>query len=342
MPGERFGYEGAGRAARRLVLFQNLAYIYGMVKSPVYVALVLSLFCAACARKTDTASGVQAARKTQVVATIFPPYDFARAVAADRVELAMLLPPASESHSFEPTPRDILTIQNSALFIYGGGESDAWVEQILGALDTSRMRVISMMDCVKPVEEELVEGMEAEREEEAAYDEHVWTSPKNAMLITQAISAALCAADPVNAGFYRQNTAAYVARLETLDAVFRAVVQDAARKTIVFADRFPFRYFADEYGLSYFAAFPGCSTEAEPAAATVAFLINKIRAEDIPVVFHLELSNERMADTIAEATNAEKRLFHACHNVSRDEFRNGASYIGLMTANAANLREALR
>jgi zinc transport system substrate-binding protein len=160
--------------------------------------------------------------------------------------------------------------------------------------------------------------------------------------MVRAITDALCEKDAANAQTYRQNSDAFAAELTALDAAFASVVQNAARKTIVFGDRFPFRYFADRYGLSYFAAFPGCSTETEPSAATVAFLIKKIRAERIPVIFHIELSNERMADTIAEETGAQKRLLHAAHNISKRDFDRGVTYLELMTANIAPLREALQ
>jgi zinc transport system substrate-binding protein len=290
--------------------------------------------------------------KLDVVATNFPAYDFARQIAGDRVNLSMLLPPGAESHSFEPTPRDIIKIQNSAVFVYVGGETDVWVDRILESVDTSKIKVVRMMDAVDVVEEEIVEGMEEEEEEdpllalgielEPEYDEHVWTSPKNVIRIVQVMTNILCEADGANAAIFRQNAQAYIGSMEELDREFQAVVDGAKRKTIVFGDRFPFRYFADAYGLSYFAAFPGCSTETEPSAATVAFLINKIRAEKIPVVFHIELSNERMADTIAAETGAKKLLLHASHNISKQEFDRGVTFLELQRANVPRLREALQ
>jgi zinc transport system substrate-binding protein len=268
-----------------------------------------------------------------------------RAVTGDKVSLTMLLPPGAESHSFEPTPQDIIKVQNCDVFIYVGGESDAWVETILESMDTSRMEIITLMDCVEVVEELVVEGMQEEEEEEEAegpeYDEHVWTSPRNAMLIVRKIADVLKQRDPSNAAEYERNTAAYLAKLTELDNSFRTLVDGARRKTFVFGDRFPFRYFADAYGLSYFAAFPGCSTETECSAATIAFLIDKVRAERIPVVFHIELSNEKIADTICEDTGAKKLLLHAVHNVSKRDFDGGATYYDLMSQNLGNLREAL-
>ena len=279
--------------------------------------------------------------KINVIATIFPPYDFVRRVAGDKVNLTMLLPPGAESHSYEPSPRDIIAIRNSDIFIYGGGESDTWIGRILQSVNTDTMKILAMMDAVETVEEEIVEGMENDDDEESAYDEHVWTSPKNAILIVQAITALLCEADPANADFYRQNAAAYMKELQQLDAAFAEIVSGAKRGTIVFADRFPFRYFADAYGLAYFAAFPGCSTETEPSARAVAFLIKKIKAEKIPAVFHIELSNQRMADTITRETGAKKLLFHSCHNITKQDFESGLGYLEIMRRNAANLKEAL-
>jgi zinc transport system substrate-binding protein len=280
--------------------------------------------------------------KPTVVTTVFPPYDFVRQIAGDAVNLTMLLPPGAESHSFEPTPQDIVRIQNSSLFIYIGGESDAWVDRILSTLDTGKIRILRLIDCVEIVEEEIVEGMQEEAEEEVEYDEHVWTSPRNAKLIVEKIAGELYEIDRAKAGEFRKNTGEYLAKLDALDAAFKKTVSQGSRKVFIFGDRFSFRYFADAYGLRYFAAFPGCSTETEASAATVAFLINKVLEEKIPVVFHIELSNEKIADTICEATGAAKRLFHAAHNVTRREFEGGTTYLELMTKNVEALGEALR
>jgi zinc transport system substrate-binding protein len=310
--------------------------------APLAATLVTILFAVGGCKKNNNAVTRNADGRLNVTVTVFPPFDFVRQIAKDKVNLTILLPPGAESHSFEPSPRDIITVHNSGIFIYTGGESDAWVNRILESMDTSKMKMIRMMEAVDAVEEEIVEGMEGEDEEETAYDEHVWTSPQNAILIVKAINTALCEADPANADFYLQNTAEYIEELAQLDTAFKQAVSGAKRKTIVFADRFPFRYFADAYGLSYFAAFPGCSTETEPSAATVAFLIDKIKAEKIPVVFYLELSNQRMADTISGETGAKKLLLHACHNISKRDLDAGLGYLDLMRRNVENLKEALR
>jgi zinc transport system substrate-binding protein len=306
----------------------------------------LTIFSGGCRRiESGQTRSAKANGKINVTSVIFPSYDFVRAIAGDRVNLLMLLPPGSESHSYEPTPQDIIAIKNSNLFIYPGGENSDWVERILDSIGnlSENMIVLNTLDLVDAVEEEIVEGMEEEEdeEEEPAYDEHVWTSPQNAKAIVAAIADALCEMDSANADFFRQNAAAYSAQLDELDASFKAVVDGAKRKTIIFGDRFPFRYLADAYGLEYFAAFPGCSTDTEPSAATVAFLINKVKSEKLPVIFHIELSNEKMADTISEATGAKKLLLHSCHNLTKNDFEKGVTYLDVQKANVVNLKEAL-
>lgn len=284
--------------------------------------------------------------KVSVVCTNFPEYDFVRQIAGDSVNLTMLLKPGAESHSYEPTPQDMIAIQNCSLFVYVGGDSDEWVAEILDSIDQSDMKTVKLMDCVETLEEELVEGMEpeeegAEEEEAPEMDEHVWTAPANAMLIVQKLSDILCEIDPENRGTYEQNTAAYLGDLQALDDEFREVVDSAARKEIIVGDRFPFRYFCEEFGLTYYAAFPGCSTHTEENPAAITFLINKVKEDAIPVVFHIELSNEQMCDSICEATGAKKALLNAVHNVSEEEFSAGATYLSLMEHNVEALREAL-
>lgn len=295
--------------------------------------------------KTQSGSG-DSDGKISVVTTIFPPYDFARQVGGDNVDLTMLLKPGTESHNYDPTPQDIIKIQNCDLFIYVGGESDEWVKDILESNDSKPKKIISLMDCVDTVQEEIVEGMEQDKDEDddshkIEYDEHVWTSPKNAIIISKKISSALIELDKDNEKTYEKNTTEYSQKLSLLDSKFQNIVDNAKRKTIIFGDRFPMRYFADEYGLKYYAAFPGCSSETEPSAATVSFLIDKVKAEKIPVVFSIEFSNGKVADTICEDTGAKKLTFHSCHNVTQEQFDSGVTYIDLMNQNAENIKEAL-
>jgi len=304
--------------------------------------IILALFSAGGCRREKSA---KEDGKISVISVIFPSYDFVRVIAGDKVSLRMLLPPGSESHSFEPSPKDIIAIGECDLFIYPGGENAKWVDRILKSMGNSidKIRVLKLLDLVDAVEEEIVEGMEDDdaEEETTAFDEHVWTSPLNAKLIVAAITEALCDLDNANADFYRQNAADYSIHLDELDAAYRSLVAGSKRNTMVFGDRFPFRYLADAYNLKYFAAFPGCSTETEPSAATVAFLINKVKTEHIPVIFYMELSNEKMADTISEATGAKKLLLHSGHNVTKKDFDSGTNYLDLQKANIVNLRKAL-
>lgn len=308
---------------------------------------ILVLLTAALLLFTFPAGAQKAPEKLSIVATIFPAYDFTREVAGSLCDISMLLPPGSESHSYEPTPQDIIAIQDADLFVYVGGEGDHWVEEILDSMGENAPRTLTLMECVEVVEEELVEGMEEEEEEEHAaegeveYDEHVWTSPKNAIKIVEKLASVLSEMDAGHGAEYQKNAEGCITKLGELDTAFQAVVDQAARKTIIFGDRFPLRYFADEYGLSYYAAFPGCSTETEPSVKTITFLMDKVVSEAIPVIFYIEFSNHKAADAIAEETGAKTLLFHSCHNVSPQDMENGATYLTLMTQNVQALKEAL-
>ncbi len=320
----------------------------------------------------ETGKRTEENEKLNIVCTIFPQYDFVRQIGGENVELRMLLKPGEEVHSYEPTPKDIRDIRNCDLFIYVGGENDVWVERILESMGEEAPRTIRLVDLVDTVEEEIVEGMQAEKgsdhdheseaeqedhdghdhESEAEQvdhddhkeeiDEHVWTSPVNAMTITSRIAEAMEQMDPLKADIFAQNTEKYLGELRVLDQAFRDVVEKANRKEIVFGDRFPFRYFADEYGLTYSAAFAGCSSESEPSAATLAYLIRKVRNEQTPVVFSIEFSSGNIARSICESSNAQQRTFYSCHNVTRDQFEGGENYLSMMWQNVESLKEALR
>ena len=306
--------------------------------------------------------------KISVVTTIFPPYDFVRQIAGDQADVKMLLKPGEETHSYEPTPQDIIAIQNSDVFIYTGGENDVWVEDILSSMPDSDMVTLRLVDCVDTVEEEQVEGMKGSAghdHDEADYDdvhnrhtdgadsgedakesphevdEHVWTSPVNASLIAEQIKNVLSQADPDHSEMYAENTLAYQEQLSELDGQFREVVDHAKRNIMIFGDRFPFRYFADEYGLEYYAAFPGCAGDTEPSAATMAFLIEKVREEQVPAVLKMELSNDDIANAVAEATGTEVKVLYSCHNLSADDFENGETYLSMMQKNVETLKEVL-
>ena len=354
-----------------------------------------SLTGCASVRDTHGNVGTPGDGKLKVVTTLFPYYDFARQIAGDVVDLSMVIPAGQDSHSFEPTPADIRLIQNADLLICNGGTMEQWVTQVLGSLDAPDLKVITMMDYVDVVQEEIVEGMEdsgddhghdhAHHDEEDGdhadhdhdtedhadhdhdtedhadhdhdmedhdhadddhayeieYDEHIWTSPVNAMKITQVIADTLEEMDPADAAVFQANEADYLGKLKNLNQEFRDVVDGADLDLIVMADKFPLRYFADTYGLRYRAAFSGCSSDTEPSAKTIAYLIDKVREEQIPAVYYLELSSHRVAEIISEETGAKPLLFHSCHNVTRREFESGVTYLQLMEQNVVNLREGL-
>lgn len=295
-----------------------------------------------------------------IVATNFPAYDFARAVAGDKADIKMLIKPGVELHDFEPTPSDIIDIKNSELFIYTGGESDGWIENILGDIDTDKTKIFKMMDVINVVEEEIVDGMEEEYryeyghdngedkyqyyhdEEEIEYDEHVWTSVKNAVKIINSIRDELTEISPENKQVFEENAKKYTNQLADLDLEFQNIVSNGNRKTIIFGDRFPLRYFVDDYGLNYYAAFPGCSEQTEANSRTIAFLVEKIKSENIPVVLKIEMSSGNIAKTIADETGAKVLTFNAAHNISADDFKNGRTYAEIMKENLTVLEEALK
>ncbi len=274
--------------------------------------------------------------KLQIVCTSFPAYDFAWEITGGRAELTLLIKPGSEVHSYEPTPKDMIRIQESDLFICNGGESEQWVE----ALITPELNTVYMMDCVDTVEE-VADGIYNAEDGEPELDEHVWTSPLNAIKISEEICNALCKLDTANAEAYKTNFAAYKAQLMALDREFRQVIKNSGKHTLVFADRFPMRYFALEYGLDCYAAFPGCSSETEPSAKTVAYLIDRVREDKILAVLYMEFSNQKMADVICEDTGCGKLPFYSAHSVSAEQFEQGVSYLDLMRINLNSLKEAL-
>ena len=315
---------------------------------PFILILILLTGCGAPAAREEESG------RLQVITTIFPQYDFVRQIAGGQADVRMLLKPGEEIHSYEPTPQDIRDIQNCDLFICVGGENDVWVEEILEAMGEEAPETLRLMDMVEVYSEETVEGMQEEKgahedeghdheedhdHEEA--DEHVWTSPVNAAVITARIAEAMEEKDPANAALYRENAEAYIGELKRLDDSFRRLTESAVRRTLVFGDRFPLRYFAEEYGLDYYAAFPGCSADCEPSAATMAFLINKVRQEQIPVVFCIEFSNGNIARAICETTGAAPMTFYSCHNVTADQMKAGVTYIDMMEDNLLVLEKAL-
>lgn len=318
------------------------------MKKPILKVSCLVLLLLILVGCGQTASEKPEEDSIKIVTTVFPAYDFARAAAGEYAEVTLLLPPGAESHSYEPTPADMLAVQECDLFIYLGGESDTWVETILDAVELQGVSM-RMIDCVDLLEEETVEGMETQEEHEdhdlgavKEYDEHVWTSPRNAAQITRDIGAELSSIDPAHQAAYEANAEAYAEEIDALDAEFATFFDGVSDKTMLFGDRFPLRYFAAEYDIPYYAAFPGCSTQTEPSAATIAFLTEKAMEEHLATIYYIEFSNHLVADSIAEAAGAQTALFHTCHNVSQKELDEGATYVSLMKENLETLRQTMR
>ena len=310
-------------------------------KKLIPLLLCLCLILSGCAaRETEE----KESSKLQIVCTNFPAYDFAREIAGNRAQIKLLIKPGAEVHSYEPAPKEVIAIQESDLFICNGGESEAWVESLVG----EDVNILRMMECVETVAES-GEGIYAAEDEhdhehddgEEELDEHVWTTPGNAAKICYALCDKLCEADPENANEYMLNYEVYNAKLMELDIEIRTTVLNGVRDTLVFADRFPMRYFTREYGLKYYAAYPGCASQTEPSAKTVAFLIDHVREENIPAVLYMEFSNEKMADVICEDTGCKKLPFYSAHSVTAQQFEDGVTYLDLMRMNIETLKEAL-
>ena len=329
-------------------------------------ALLLALFMlvgalAGCGKQNDT----NQTDKLSIVTTIFPEYDWVREILgekADNAEITMLLDNGVDLHSYQPTADDIVKVSDCDLFIYVGGESDGWVEDALRNAANRNMKVINLLevlgDSVKT--EEIVEGMqeeehehedahahddaeEHEHEEEA--DEHVWLSLKNAKMLVRVISKTLQELDPDNKDIYAANADAYVKKLSALDAEYQAAVDAASNKTILFGDRFPFRYLVDDYGLRYYAAFVGCSAETEAGFETISFLAKRVDEWKLPCVLTIEGAQHKIAETIVRNTTAKNQrvlTMDSMQSTTSKDVKNGTTYLSVMEKNLSVLKEALR
>ena len=339
----------------------------------IFVAALFSLFACGDAPKSKIAKE----SKLSIVATIYPEYAWAKEILGSRfnsVKLELLMKNGVDLHSYKPTAQDIAKIASADMVIYVGGESDEWIEKALEATPKKGRSEINLMkvlgDRVKA--EEVIEGMQAEEEhehnnttesaevphneeehehhhhdhdEEVENDEHVWLSLKNAEIIVQKIAAEIAKLDSAHASVYTQNVNAYVAKIQSLDNDYRATVESAARKTVLFGDRFPFRYLVDDYGLKYYAAFVGCSAESEASFETIAFLANKMDSESLPSIFIIENGNEKIAKAVLAASknskNAQILILNSMQSVTEKQIDEGADYLSIMKSNLENLKKAL-
>ena len=298
-----------------------------------------------------------------IVTTIFPEYDWVREVIGDNpanADVTMLLDKGVDMHSFQPSAQDIMKIANCDLFIYVGGESDEWVEDALKESVNPDMVVINLLDALgeNAKEEEIVEGMEAEEEHEEGehsedgheeegpeYDEHVWLSLKNADTLVNVIADAIETVDPENADTYAANAAAYTEQIKALDASYAEAVANAGTKTVLFGDRFPFRYMTDDYGLSYYAAFAGCSAETEASFETVIFLAGKVDEENLSSILTIEGSDQKIAQTINDNTGSKDHqilIMNSMQSTTSQDVEAGATYLSIMNENLEVLKQALQ
>ena len=283
--------------------------------------------------------------KMNIVVTTFSSYDFVKHIVGDKANVIYLLGPGVDSHSYEPSGKDIKTIKNADMFIYIGGEMEKWTDEILQREELkSNAKVIRVSECVDTIEEQEIDGAEEEEEEEieGAFDEHIWTSPANAIKMMEYLNKQICELDSQNKDFYIKNTQEYVAQIKDVQAKIREITDKKVRDRLVFGDKMPMQYFLNEYGLKASAAFSGCSTETEPGQQTFLYLISKVKDEKIPVVLYIELNNGRVAQSIAKAAGAEAMQIQTLHNVSKTDFDNGESYVSLMNRNLEVLKKALQ
>lgn len=370
-------------------------------KSVVFIVTIsMILGMTGCGKTTEKEDNY----RLKIVTSLFPYYDMARAVIGDvkGIDLKMIVTPGQDSHSFEPTPSDVIQMENADVLIYNGGSLETWIDTLLDSLNNKKQIQMKMMDYVDVLNEEIVEGMdtrfeehdhdehshkednhnkenhkedshsegnhkedshsegnhkednhsedssndsefhnEDSEEEHEETDEHIWTSPVNEIIMTEKICETLSKALPEEKENFQKNAENYISQLKELDNEFRTIVENAKTNEIIFADKFPLQYFAKEYGLKYYAAFPGCGSDMEPSAKTIAFLVDKIKEDNIKAVFYLELSSHIVADAIETDTGAKPLQFNSCHNITQKQFDSGVTYVDLMKENVNNLKIAL-
>ena len=327
------------------------------------LAMAVSLFTG-CGKKNNAETGESDSNKLSVVTTIFPEYDWVREILggkAESTDLTMLLDNGVDLHSYQPTTDDIIKVFDCDLFIYVGGESDGWAENALKTAANKDIKVVSLLEVLgeRVKTEEIVEGMQDadhahahdhehehdhghDHEEEA--DEHVWLSLKNAAVLVGAIADALQELDPDNKDTYAANASAYIEKLSALDGAYQSAVDGAARKTVLFGDRFPFRYLVDDYGLRYYAAFAGCSAETEASFETVSFLAKKVDELGLPCVLTIEGKSHKLAETIVQSTagkNQKVLTMDSMQSITSEDVANGTTYLSVMEQNLSVLKEAL-
>lgn len=324
------------------------------IKNILCIAVIITMVTG----MTACAGSFRANGKLSIVTTLFPQYDFAKQIAGDKAEVILLLSPGMEAHSYDPAPSDIVRINESDLFIYTGEYMETWASQIIKSLEKD-VKILDVSEGIRLTYSEDEHGAEKHEDTDHAedenddhdeedhddhahvYDPHIWTSPVIAQQMVGNILNELIEIDSENEDYYRKNAERYLAELAELDEEFRQAAENADIQTLYFADKFAMYYFTKEYSLTYVSAYDSCSSETEPSAKLVAKMIDEVREDNAPAVFYAELSNHKAADTISKETGTKELLLHSCHNVSKDEFENGATYISLMKQNLENLKIGL-
>lgn len=326
------------------------------MKKIITILLTLTMLCGILCACGKPAEKPQTAAKFSIVTTIFPEYDWVRNLlgdAASDFDLTILLDSGADLHNYEPSATDVVTVSGCDMFIYVGGESDDWADDVLAQATNKDMIVIDLMEVLgdRVKTEEIKEGMEAEEEEgseeeeEPETDEHVWLSLKNAAFLCEYIAGKLGELAPETKAAIDANAAAYVAQLNTLDAEYQAAADGAAVKTLLFGDRFPFRYMTDDYGLDYYAAFVGCSAESEASFETIAFLANKVDELGLRAIMQIETADGTIAETIKNTTETKDQTIYtldSLQSTTAEDIAAGKTYLDTMRANLTVLKDALK
>ncbi len=307
------------------------------MKRKISALILLALFLFTGCQKAALPSEKQGNGKKTIIATLFPQYDFAREIAKDKVDITLLLKPGMESHTFEPSPEDMVNISKCDLFLYTGDNMEPWAKGMLEGFQND----VPTLDVSNGVTFLEASGEEAHDAHAHGLDPHIWTDPQNASIMVKNIADKLCEIDPDNEEFYRANEKEYLEKLTELDEEFEKVVSEGKRKTIVFGGRFALSYFAKAYDLEVVSAYDSCSEESEPSASVVAKIVDLVKTEKIPVIYYEEMTDPKVAKVIAEETNTKILLLHSTHNLSKDEFDQKESYLSLMEQNVVNLKEGL-
>lgn len=303
-----------------------------------FILCIAMLTLTACGTPIEKSDG-----ELNIVCTAFPQYDYVKNILGNENGLILLLDNGGDLHSYEPTAKDIVTIGNADILICIGGKSDEWVEGVVRSAANPELKTVSMMNLVDTYDEEYVSGMEHHENDEhhGVQDEHIWLSLKNSAKITEYLCGVICEIDEENAETYKANTKEYINKIKSLDAEYESVISSAKRNTLLFADRFPFRYLTEDYNLEYHAAFAGCSSESEASFQTIAFLIDKTKELQLPVILTIDGSDGSIANTVCTSTGAKSLVLDSCQSVSSADIEQGTTYIGIMESNLQVLREAL-